>query len=82
MGKERMTVGGRTNRSQYVKFLKAWQKAGRPRNFRCDKNFQRLMDSAALREQLDHRTESAEERYGRQLASNNELRYKMMKMNI
>ena len=79
---EKMKVGARTNRSQYVKFLQAWQKAGRPCNFRCDKNFQRVMDTPAMREELDQRLETPGERYERLLRSNNELRFKMSKMNL
>ena len=64
--------------SGHKKFMKAWADADYPKKFRCDQNFDRIWDVPALREDLERRLESPEERNCRLTQIQNDIRYKRL----
>ena len=51
-----------SEKKAYMKFLRSWVAAGCPEHFRCDKNFEQIIDNRTLREKLKMRMETPERR--------------------
>ena len=63
---------------RYQKFLKAWARAGYPKNFRCNGDFQQIMDGPALREKLEMHALSHRDREQKILRRGNQARFRQL----
>ena len=75
---EYMKKRGRPDLESYRKFKKSWIKAECPKHFRLDQDGNRIWDIPAMREKLQMREETHEDKMARLQKAENELRFRRL----